>query len=512
MILNLDMFFMSTVSICRSVPLLILLFLSLTGTGQTMQVARFEIQIEEDEKVEVGNFTTSSLGKNGLIAYRRFLGKKQDQFEMMRIDTALRTIWKGYIIIDKRQDVMAVNTYGSLFFMLLKDREFLGRDFQIIAINLDNGDYGTYSVKNIIPFYPTEFVLTDHAALIGGYFNSRPLVLHYNFQSQSSRILPGFFNSPGELNQIKANDNGTTDIIVSARNFEKRRALWIRTYDLEGELLKTTILQPDEDKNLIFGRSLKLPDDGQLVAGVYGRFTEYSRGIFIANIKATGDYTIQYYNFSELDNFFSYMKAKQQKRVKERIERKTIKGKKLKFNYRLIVHELIDYNNQLLLVGEAFYPKYVYPRMGDPRLAFYDPQVRTNRVFDGYKYTHAVVLGFNKGGQLAWDNSFEINDVKTFQLQQFVKVQAESDRILLMYLFENGIRTKIINNEQVLEGKTTEEMSASLRDESLDKESYFTDQMDNWYGKYLYAYGTRTLKSRRGSSRKVFFINKITYK
>ena len=126
MILNLDMCFMSTVSICRNALFVILSFLSLTGTGQTIQVGRFEIQIEEDEKVEVGNFTTSNLEKNGLMAYRRFLGKKQDQFEMMRIDTALKTIWKGYIIVDKRQDVMVVNTYGNLFFYALERQGISG--------------------------------------------------------------------------------------------------------------------------------------------------------------------------------------------------------------------------------------------------------------------------------------------------------------------------------------------------------------------------------------------------
>lgn len=453
---------------------------------------------------EAEKFTVAKLGQDGLMAYRRIPGKKEDQFELVKIDTALQEKWHGFIPIDNKLDVLHAKSAGDTFFMLLKDRGYLGKDFIILAVSQATGAYRTYSVKNIIPFYPTEFIITSQSALIGGYFNSRPLVLHYSFEQKNSRILPGFFNSPGELNQIKIQPDGTADIIVSARNFEKRRALWIRTYSMQGELLKTTILQPEEDRHLLFGRSIKLPDGGQLVAGVYGRFTEYSRGVFVASIQATGEYSIQYYNFAELKNFFSYMKAKQQKRVKDRIERKTIKGKKLKFNYRLLVHDLIEHDNQLLLVGEAFYPHYVYPR-------FYNPQARTDRIFDGYKYTHAVVIGFGKSGKLAWDNSFEINDVKTFQLQQFVKVQAEKDRILLMYLFENAIRTKIIFNDQVLEGKATDPFRAGTPQAQLDEESESTEKLDAWYGRYFYAYGTQTLKGRRGSHRKVFFINKITY-
>ena len=476
--------------------------------GQVAQTGRFEISMVNDEGEK---FSTANLEKNGLMVYRRVSIKKEDQLELIKIDTALKENWRGLLPVDKKLDVLHVRALGDYFYMLLKDREYLGKDFLILAIHQATGNYSSYSVKNIIPFYPTEFAITSQAALIGGYFNSRPLVLHYNFEKKNSRILPGFFNSPGELNQIKVHPDESVDIIVSARNFEKRRALWIRTYTVQGELLKTTILQPEEDRHLLFGRSIKLSDGGQLVAGIYGRFTEYSRGVFVASITATGEYTIQYYNFAQLGNFFKYMKAKQQKRVKERIERRTISGKKVKFNYRLLVHDLIEYNNQLMLVGEAFYPSYAYPRMGDSRFSFYDPQVRTNRVFDGYKYTHAVVIGFGKDGQLAWDNSFEINDVRTFQLQQFVKVHTEKDRILLMYIFENAIRTKIIYNEQVLEGKTTDPIQTGIPIKELSDEST-TDKLDKWYGRYFYAYGTQTLISERGPDRKIFFISKITYK
>jgi hypothetical protein len=493
---------MSTAWTFRTTFLLLSILSLSVANAQVTQVGRFEIRMEDDKEEK---YTAARLGENGLLIYRRLTGKKEDQFELIKIDTTLKQEWKGFVPVDKKLDVLQVKSQGDIFYMLLKDPGYVGKDFVIISINQKTGAYRGYSVRNIIPFYPTEFVLTTEAALIGGYFNSRPLVLYFNFSQQSSRILPGFFNSPGELNQIKVHPDGMTDIIVSARNFEKRRALWIRTYNLQGELVRTSILQPDVDKHLLFGRSVKLADGRQLVAGVYGRFTEYSRGVFVASIQLNGDYVIQYYNFAELKNFFSYMKARQQKRVKGRIERKTIKGKKIKFNYRLLVHDLIDHGEQLLLVGEAFYPHYVYPR-------FYNPQARTERIFDGYQYTHAIVIGFGKDGELKWDNSFEINDVRTFQLQQFVRVQVEEKRILLMYLFNNLIRTKIIDKEQVLEGKAADPMDTGIPGEELDVDYEHNDKLDGWYGRYFFAYGTQTLKSRRGSNRKVFFVNKITYR
>ncbi len=49
--------------------------------------------------------------------------------------------------------------------------------------------------------------------------------------------------------------------------------------------------------------------------------------MFVANVDAQGGYAIKYYNYGDLERFFNYMKARREKRVKERIERRKIRGK-----------------------------------------------------------------------------------------------------------------------------------------------------------------------------------------
>lgn len=517
------MFFMSIESV-RSKHLICLLFLLTVGPtlpAQIVQSGRLEFSINSDEqfdKVKVAN-----LAENGMMLYRRVVGRKEDQLELIKIDTALKENWKGYITISKNLNLLRVQYRAEMLFLLLKDRDYLGGDFQIVAVKLSNGNYGSYTIKNLIPFNPTEFIITNQAVMIGGYFNYTPIVLYYSFALQRSKVLPGFFNAPGELDQLKTYDDGSVDVIVSARNLQKRRSLWIRNYDPQGDLVRTTILQPEESKNLIFGRSVKLPSGEQIVAGVYGRFTDYSRGIFVAGISTTGEYDIKYYNFAELHNFFSYMKAKRQKRVKDRIERKTISGKKVKFNYRFLIHDIVPYQNQYIMAGEAFYPHYSYPnqyyanyRSSYQSLmipGFYsNPLVRSDLIFDGYQYTHAVVIGFDKNGKLRWDNSFEINDIRSMQLEQFVEIKPEKDRIVLMYLFENSLRTKIIHNDEVLEGKSQDMMKTNYANETVEVKTIESEQLDHWYGDYFYAYGVQKLKHQAGSSRRVFFISKLFYK
>ncbi|MBS1978283.1 MAG: hypothetical protein JST46_12980 [Bacteroidetes bacterium] len=489
-------------------------------SAQVIQSGRFELPIQDDDQEK---FRAHPLGENGIMLFRRNLTQQQDQLELIRLDTGLHQHWRGFIAIDRNSVILKTQSRQNLFFVLLKDRNYIGGDFRIVAVHIDKGNYGYYTVKNYIPFSPSEFVLTNEAAMIGGYFNLRPIVLYFSFQKQLSKILPGFFNLPGELNQVKTNEDGSVDVIVSAKNYQKRRGLWIRNYDAHGELTRTVVLEPEEDKQLLFGRSIHLTDGSQIVAGVYGRFTEYSRGIFVASVNNNGDYAIRYYNFADLENFFNYMKAKKQKRVKDRIERRKIRGKKLKFNYRFLIHDLIPYQNQFIMAGEAFYPHYTYPNQASiagRSFGYYGNSfgpgsmyvpTRTDVIFDGYQYTHAAVIGLAKNGNLIWDNSFEVNDVRSMQLEQYVTVKTEQDRIVLMYLFRNAIRTKIIRDREVLEGKSNDQMRTNFTEEKVDVKSIESEKLVSWYGEYLYAFGVQKVVGDNGRSRRVYFINKITY-
>lgn len=437
------------------------------------------------------------------MIYRRLFESPLDKLEITRVDTSFQQVWTKKIEIAKGLQAVKSVVNDNFMYVLFKSYNYKFGDFLIVAIDIRNGAYIVYQVKNLISFYPTEFVITNEAALIGGYFNYRPLMVYFNFASQKSKILPGFFNEIGELTQVKTYPDGTTDVIVSSDNFEKQKSLWIRNYDGAGDLIKTTILEPGDKKNLIFGRSINIGNDEQAVVGVYGRYKEYSRGIFIARISPNGEYKIKYYDYGELHHFFNFMKASREQRIKERIERKKIKGKKAKFNYRFIVDEVIKTNDSFIMLGEAFFPKYSYAS-----------PLSDIRVLIGYQYTHAVVIGFDKNGNLTWDNSFEINDVKSTTLDQHVKIRVVDDKIYLQYVFANEIRTKIISNNEVTEGKYSDEIKLKFEDDIV--KDYSTNKMDYWYDGRIYIYGVQQIKNYReiqvNATRRVFFINKIIYK
>lgn len=514
------MFFISTRSSSTkailSGSLVLILALSIPAAGQVMQTGRFEVPINSRNEY----FDIVPSAESGLFLHRHLAGTKEDQIHLIRLDTAFQEKWSGFVAVQRNYRIMGTKAFRDQLFMLLRYRDYSKNDLILFAISEADGAYIQYSIKSYIPFAPTEFQVTDDAAIIGGYYNRIPVVLHYSFTQQRSKVLPGLFSEAGELTQIKTHADGSFDVLISAKNLARQRTIWIKSYDPEGGLLRNLPLEPDDNKHLIFGRSLKTDGDKQIVAGVYGnKSAEFSRGLFIATIDPSGLEQIRYYNFADLKNFFQYMKANREKRIKNRIERKKIKGKKIRFNYRFLVHELVPYKDQFVLLGEAFYPRYISAERGHYR--FFTPYgitpgniVQNGRIFDGYHYTHAVVMGFDDDANLIWDNSFEINDVKTFTLEQFVKLEVLPDRLALMYLFENDIRTKIIQNDRVLEGKTIDPIMTFRDNDVIKDDRNDKNKLEYWYNNYLYAFGVQDIVSEtRDSSlkRRVFFINKVHY-
>jgi hypothetical protein len=480
--------------------------------AQVVQSARVEFPLRREEP----KFEIISGNEHGLFLYRRLAGIPDDQLELARIDTTFTEKWRGYLAIDRHYILMGKRTEKDHLYLLLRYQDYTRNDFMLYSIDQENGNFIRYDIRNFIPFSPLDFQLTSSAAIMGGYYNRVPVVIHFSFATQKSKILPGLLNETGDLTQIKTYPDGSFDVLITAKNFVGQKTVWIKNYSAEGELLQNLALEPEGNKNLIFARSLKTTNNMQVVAGVFGgRNSEFSRGLFIASVDPSGLQRLRYYNFSDLENFFKYMKAKREQRVQQRIQRRKVKGKRIRFNYRFIVHELVPYKGQYILLGEAFYPRY---RSVDRSMGFFNPysfsgnsSMRDGRIFDGYYYTHAVVIGFDQQGNIVWDNSFEINDVKTYTLEQFVKLEIQSDKVVLLYLYEDALRSKIIKGNEVLEGKTTEPIKMKLENDVPVKENVKESKLEYWYQDFFYAYGVLEVTNPIAGKRRVFYINKISY-
>lgn len=489
------MSFMSTRSVFDTWLLVFLLLVAARATAQIYPAEKFEVLLTEEQN------PAAVVADSAGITLIQWDENEKTELRLVRFDTQLQIIWKKNIFVGFRGFIVHSKVSRNLVYLLLKHESNSITSFQLVLLDLSTRELRIKTITNIIPFVPQMMEVNDEAVLIGGYFNSRPLVLHYGISTEQSRILPGFFNETGSLDQIRTNRDESFDVVVSGLNMQRKRSVWIRNYSSAGSLQKTILIEPEERKSLLFSRSFLLPTGRQVVVGSYGRHNnEYSRGIFVAAVEPDGEYQTRYYSYADLQNFFRYLKQRKQTRIQERIERKRTHGKKPKFSYRLMIHELVLHENQLIMLGEAFYPRYRYM----------NSRGNTYYVFDSYHYTHAITLGFSTNGELLWDNCFEINDVKTRNLQQFVHIHPSRNELALQYLHDGNLKTKVIHGDQVLENKSTVillNQNPSARAAVANLRAY----LDYWTTDSMLVYGTRPVAGNNESGQRIFFLHKLKF-
>jgi hypothetical protein len=496
----------------------LLMAFCLTVQGQISQQLRYEIEIENLND----DYYIVSAEENGMFLFKELEEKTENNeliWEIIRIDTALQEVNRSEVIIDKKFTFKGYSYDNGQFVMLFQEGLEFAKDLLFLTFSINSDNFKSYVYKNLVPIKLTEFEVKNDAVVFGGNVNMRTVVMLYNFTAEKGIVLPGFYNDRSSLLQIvtETNDNWIR-IITSDKMTNKRYGISVTVFNTMGEKLFTNELLAKDDFSLTDGRVVNSSEGGNLLAGTYSikRRIETSRGIYVADFNKQEEDQINYYNYGNLENFFNYMKERRKERVLKRIARKKIKGRKLRFSYRLFVQDIIKQNNENILIGEAYYPTYSNRNYGYGFSTYtYDPFSNRNsaQVFDGYKYTHAVIIAFDDNGKLLWDNSFEINDLKSFQLEEHVQLAFLENEIVLLYLYDQQLKIKVIKNNKIIEGKYTEDLQLLYDSDEMKSNDEELEGLEHWYGNNFYAYGVNKVKNLRDENiklnRKVFFINKI---
>ncbi len=492
---------------------------SLMVYGQVKQPQRIEVDLEAGDKY----FEIINAGNNGLIMYREVKNretKMERKYEVYYLDTMLHVVWKEYYFVNLRYYNIGHEYYGNYFYLLFQQNvNSVKADLYVVRINIKDQRFETFLIERDFPLRIVDFEVIENTLIFGGYSQEKPTVVCYPFGVSVPKVLPGIYNEKSKLLQVEVDSvHHRFNVLTSFKMEDKRKSITIKSFDPEGNLLINVSLAPSGERSLIYGRSVDVKEDFILLVGTYSRKkSDMSKGIYLAAVSASGEHIIYYYDFTDLKNFFSYLRFKKRKRVEERIQRRKIKGRKVRYSYRLIVHDVVQYGDQYVMVGEAFYPKYGHSSLyGGFNYSGYG-SLNDIAYFMGYQYTHAIVIGFNKNGRLLWDNSFEIKDVVTMDLKQYVHVARSDDSFALLYLYENEIRSKVVHGSDIIEGKSYDDLDMSFKDNyaEINPDSEYGG-LENWYGEVLYAYGVEKIRNAKvpgmKPQRDVFFINKIVYK
>lgn len=474
-----------------------------------------QAQLQQSDRLEIPasssfteQFEVFSLGEQGILSVIRGneYSNRNEQWQFVKYDTTLRVVWKTAYKLDFRLiPVMAYKGERTGYWLFAEpdtDR------FMFLQLNFDDGSIDIHRGNLLSGVDVHQFKVLGSKALISGYYRSRPVVLVHSFFDHTTRVLPGLYEKNTEINNVDINEvDGYINVITYA--YRKKNCVFeIKTYNYDGKMLKKTTLS-DPRNSFISGQIVPLnADDSYLIGNYSVGCTQYSQGLYVTHINDNEPQKPEFIEFSELQNFFNFMKPKRRQRMLERIGKRKSMGKENKFRYRLLVHELIQTENEIVLVAEVYYPN---QKTTSPIISGGLSRPYMSRVLEGYRYTHAIVCGFDRNGKFIWDNCITIKDLTSYDLQEMVQVTPVDDYFVLAYPQEGEIHTEVISRDKVVvETEKFKITPKSERDKVLNNEDGY---LSPWYGQYFLAYGMQRLgTSAVGQGREIFYVNKLTYK
>ncbi|MFT7030144.1 MAG: hypothetical protein ACI83W_000863 [Marinoscillum sp.] len=429
------------------------------------------------------------------------------------IDTALVIRWTKIFSIPFASRLLGTEYHDGSYYLLFNAAEYSKEDLLLIEINAVSGNYKRMEINTVFPIQLSFFEVLDGNVIFSGYTNYRPVLLTFDLEEEKLKVVPGFYENKSDILDVIIDDDARLFTVIQQDYLEDRKITTIRakTFISDGSLIQDNLISPGDRKSLLDGTSTIFQGGYQYLAGTYSRKpSEYSRGLYLSKFMNGRQQFVKYHDYSDLTNFFGFMNPKREKRVLDRIKRKREKGKQPHFSYRLMVHDIIRRGDEYLMIAEAYYPRYnSVSNLANNGYSSYG----MTPGFSGYQYTHAILVAFDRNGEILWDNSFEINDIETYSLQEFVAVNVLEDKVVLMYLEENLIRSKVVMGNEVYEGKTFNPVKLSNPTDELKSRDPEVEGLRKWYGNIMYAFGEQRIDSNSSygrNSRRVFYINKVS--
>ncbi|MFY0627502.1 MAG: hypothetical protein JXR07_14465 [Reichenbachiella sp.] len=484
------------------------------------QPKRVEFEYETDDT----DFHVVNANEKGILVVQERIERATEGFmwKIHLLDSALDKVWSKDILVQYGWTYIGYDFNQSDFLLLFSTSEYDSKEMLVMKIAQDGDNIVNHEITTALPLDLSHFEVVGDGLIFGGTSNGRPAIVYYNLNVKRAIVLPGIYNNKSSIVSIETSDRYRLfSVSVSEKTTTNDYTISLKVFTSAGDLIFTSQLETELEKSLVDAVSTYFKNGEQYVSGTYSnRKTDKSLGFYLAKLKGGEQEFIKYHPYADLYNFFSYMRDKQKDRVKKRIDRKKIRGKKIKLNYRLLVHEIVRRGDEFILIGEAYYPKhgsnpYSNSMIYDPFMAS-SAQNNVQERFLGYQYTHAVVVGFNEDGEILWDNSFEINDVLTFSLEKNIQVNFQDDKIVMLYIFEGTISSRVLSKGDAIQGKAVDSIKLEYENDTVKDSKSEVNGLMEWYGKNFFAYGDQKIRNTVNreveTNRKVFYINKIALK
>ena len=516
-------------------PSLNKLFLLLVATSlciadavsQVRQTARFEKESRYYEQ----DFIVVPMETEGLaLVHEKNKFKSGKQFwEVITLDTALQEKLTVDLEIDLRNELTGYEYSAGALHLLFTRKETKGV-MLLATIQLSDGTVQQYEIKPELIFVVTQFCKVGDRFAFGGYVNMDPAVLLFAPETNSLKIVPGFFTKDTDLIDMRANKNQTLNTLVLEKGETSQRKITLRTFDSSGkELLKYSV-DIDDEIMLHNGICSTLELDDLVLIGTWGKKnSKQALGYYSIVVNPFGESKINRTYFGGLEHYLDYLKPKRAAKIKARTAEMLEKGKLPDFTNHVMPFKVIEKNKLFIFLSESYVPN----REENHNTSFpYDPSVssayggyyRSNNIYNPYypanttvtidtegKIIQGAMVAYSPQGTVLWDYSIKFDDMRKPFAQQALDYHLTDRHVNLMYKKESELRIKSFDISTGEATEFTEKISALFPGDEIRPDEKVLGEIKNWYGNTFYAWGYQTVRNRANPSknRDVFYVNKV---
>lgn len=298
----------------------------------------------------------------------------------------------------------------------------------------------------------------------------------------------------------------------------KKSHKYAMIYDEAGENQLTINLGIETENDLKEITGEKLAKGKYLFSGTYATSTRGSSiGMFVLEFENKKINFFQFYPFVDFKNFLDYASERTQEKIEKKKKRKKRKGKEFNIPSNIIGHDVIELNDGFIYIGESYIATYrTETRTSTTYLNGVASTTTTYvQVFDGYLYTHAVIVKFDKNGSKIWDECFPMSaPYKPWRPIKFLKIDNSDDKVNIALISGLSLQKKSYDYSGVLISESTSDEIDILKES--EKVKSVNSVIEPWYDEKYLAYGsliTKDKEAKRGEKKKkTFFVHSIIVK
>lgn len=504
------------------------------GHAQIAQPVRFEKKFKFSDET----FTIISLEDEGLALVRdkeKHEGGKK-LWEVILLDSSLIERRTLDLAVDARNQLIGYEHSPGKLFLLYRQGDTTKGTLDLFEIDLATGEKRTHSIDPELALMITHFSKVGSSIVLGGYVNKEPAILLYNLGDDNMKVLPGLFQKDTELVDLRVNQNNTFNVVFIDRGPRDNRKIEFQTYDETGNLLLEDEVVMNKDKNISLqtGITSTLKREDLMLLGTWGEGnSKQSNGFYALSVDPFKDQKISYVAFGELEHYLDYQKPKRAKRIQEKSREELNAGGIPNYVNYVMPYRLQEYKQGFVLLAEVYTPSSNLNSFSNPYNPYYYGYGYSpygwyfpgyNRLYtrpysygynsrnvDEIKTYETVLVAFGPSGNVLWDASIDLDEVKQPSLEQVADFHQFDTQVALLYKKESELNVKWIDLESKEEENATEKIKLSESNDELRDEKEYGGGVKYWYGNAFYVWGFQTIKntSQEERVRDVFYINKI---